>query len=403
MQNGETKLLWPIDKLHEWDKNPRTITKEAFERLKWQIGHLKEYKPLLVNQDGIVLGGNMRLKAYREMGKKDVWVSVVETKSDEEMWEYALSDNDHVGATDEDMLANMMPQLDIDWSKYAVDLKEPTNLGDLLDSFKEVVEDEVPEVSNEPAVSKLGEVYQLGRHRLMCGDSTKIEDVEKLMNGQKADMVFTDPPYGVNYEGKTKDKLTIENDADNDKENMREFWIECFCNMRETMKDGASYYCFSSQGGEMMMMMIALTESGFYIKQQIIWRKNTIVLGHSDYQFQHEPIIYGWKRESTHKFYGDRTQSSVWDFDKPNASKEHPTMKPIGIMVKAIKNSSKEGDIVMDLFGGSGSTLIACEQSNRSCFINELDPKYCDVIRKRYSKFIGKEDSWIQETPLINS
>jgi len=185
------KDYWNISKLREWNKNPRSITKEGFERLKKQIQKLGQYKPLIITPDGEVLGGNMRLKAYRKLGIDKIWVNIIEPKSESEKLEYSLSDNDRAGYYNDDLLANLIPQYpEFNWSDYSVDLKEPTNLKDLLDQFKEVVEDEVPGVSDEPAVSELGEVYQLGRHRLMVGDSTKIEDVEKLMNRQKADMVL---------------------------------------------------------------------------------------------------------------------------------------------------------------------------------------------------------------------
>ena len=397
------KLTWKIDKLRNWDKNPRNIQKADFERGKRQLIRNKEitgewlFEPLVITPDGEVLGGNMRLRALHDLKVEDVWVNVVNPKTEAEKLEIALAANDRWGSYVEQDLAELLTkwQDDIKLGDYKVDLGTPIDLAALLDKYQPTEEDEAPEVDeeNEPD-SKLGEVYELGRHRLMCGDSTKVEDVEKLMDGQKADLAITDPPYGVNYVGKTKDALTIDNDLDNDREGMKEFWITAFCEMREVMKDGASYYCFSSQGGEMMMMMMmmALDESGLAIKQQIIWRKNTIVLGHYDYQFQHEPIFYGWKRDSNHQFYGDRTQSSVWDFDKPAKSELHPTMKPLGILCKAIKNSSKEGDIVLDLFGGSGSTLIACEQTNRTCYMMEIDPRYSDVIRKRYDNFIAKKD-----------
>src|SRR3990167_8611591 len=207
MESKDKKTIWPIIKLQEWDKNPRSISKDGYERLKKQIQKLGQYKPLLITPDGEVLGGNMRLKAYRELGMDNIWVSIVEPKNEDEKMEYALSDNDRAGFYDEDLLANLLPNYDIDWSQYSVDLKEPTNLQNLLDQFKEVVDDEVPEVAEGEPVSKLGEVYQLGRHRLMAGDATKIEDVEKLMDGKKADMVFTDPPYGINLDT----DFTVEN------------------------------------------------------------------------------------------------------------------------------------------------------------------------------------------------
>ena len=394
------KDIRKLSQLHEWKNNPRNINTKDFARLKEQIKKLGQYKPLLVTPDGEVIGGNMRLKAYRELGMDEVWVSVVTPKDENEKLEYALSDNDRAGYYDEDMLANLIPNYDIDWSQYAVDLKPPDDIQKLIDSIAPVEEDEAPEVSQDEPVSRLGEVYQLGRHRLMCGDSTKIEDVEKLMDGQKADLILTDPPYGVDYVGKTKESLKIENDAKTSKD-MHDFWVLAFSNMNAVSKLGCAYYCCSSQGGEMMMMMMSLFDSGFLVKQQIIWNKNTLVMGHSDYQFKHEPLFYGWKKDGSHQFYGDRTQTSVWDINKPSASRDHPTMKPVELFIKPIKNSSKSDDIVLDLFLGSGTTVIASEQTGRMCYGMEYDPKYCDVIRKRYAKFIGKEDIWQETTPII--
>ncbi len=386
-----------LSDLRPYDKNPRSISKEGYERLKKQIIELGQYKPLVITQDGEVLGGNMRLKAYQELGIEDIWVSIVDVKTDEEKLRYNFSDNDRAGFYDKDLLANLIPDFpNFKWEDFSIDLKEPTNLQDLLDQFKETVEDEVPEVSQEPAVSQVGEVYQLGRHRLMCGDSTKTEDVEKLMDGQKADMVFTDPPYGVNYEGKTKDKLKIENDINTD------IFKPALVNMIAVSKGGASYYVCCPPGNNFKDFLVPFSEL-LYESSTIIWAKNSMVLGHGDYHYQHEPILYGWNKSGTHQFYGDRTNTTLWQIDRPSRSKEHPTMKPIKLVSRAISNSSKSDDIVLDLFGGSGSTLIACEQTNRTCYMMELDPKYVDVIRKRYAKFINKETEWQTITPVINS
>lgn len=372
-----------INTLHNWDKNPRSIKDKDFERLKTQIRDLGQYKPLLITEDGTVLGGNMRLRAYRELGLDDIWVSIVKADTEEERMRYALSDNDRAGFYDEDLLANMSGNFpDFNWEDYAVDLKEPQTLDDLIDSFKEVEEDEVPEVAEGEPESKLGEVYQLGRHRLMCGDATKIEDVEKLMNGQKADMVFTDPPYGVDYEGKTKDKLKIVNDI------TTEVFAIALPNYIAVSKAGASFYVCCPPGNNFKDFFLPFEEY-CHLSATIIWAKNSMVLGHGDYHYQHEPILYGWSKGSSHKFYGDRSQTTIWNINRPTVSKFHPTMKPIELVARAIKNSSKEEDLILDLFGGSGSTLIACEQTNRTCYMMELDPKYCDVIRKRYANYIA--------------
>lgn len=388
---------WSIDKLKEWKNNPRTVSKEGFERLKKQIDELDIYKPLLIHKDGTVLGGNMRLRAFRKKGIKKVLVSVVDAPTEEEKIKYALSDNDQVGKTEKDQLLELIENYpDIKLENYAVHFDEPETLDLFIDQFQEIEEDEPPPVEEGEPISKYGEVYQLGRHRLMCGDATKKEDVEKLMDGKKADMVFTDPPYGVSYGDKNAFlnaigrgnhiQENIDNDTKSIKE-MKELWTESFKNMNTYTKAGGTYYGCSPQGGELMMMMMSWLEAGWELKQQIIWVKNNIVLGRSDYHYKHEPILYGWKIGKAHQFYGNRGENTVWEVNKPQQSKLHPTMKPIGLVARATKNSSKEEDIIMDLFGGSGSTLIACEQTNRICYMMEIDPKYCDVIRKRYENY----------------
>lgn len=382
-----------ISTLHEWKDNPRNISPKDFERLKGQITKLGQYKPLLVTTEGEVIGGNMRLKAYRELGIKDVWVSVVEPKDDNEKLEYALSDNDRAGYYDDDMLANLIPNYDIDWSQYAVDMKPPQDIQALVDSIAPVEEDEAPEVAEGEAISKLGEVYQLGRHRLMCGDATKIEDVEKLMDGKKSDMVFTDPPYNVDYGGEQspiwkKSIKKIEND------NLTPTgWIQ-FCEdtatIISTYNNGSIYVCHAP--GPDGRVIATVLDNIFHWSATIIWKKDRLIPGRGHFQRQYEPIWYGWKGE--HKEQSDRTATDVWEIKRPFSNNLHPTMKPIELVSKAIMYSSYENQTVLDIFGGSGSTLIACEQTNRICYMMELDEKYCDVIRKRYYKFIGKEEEW---------
>lgn len=404
MQNG--KDYRPITDLHEWKDNPRSITKSGFERLKKQIQKLGQYKPLLITSDGEVLGGNMRLKAYRELGITDVWVSVVEPKDDNEKLEYALSDNDRAGFYDDDLLANLVPNYDIDWSAYAVDLKEPTNIKDLLDQFIEVQEDEAPEVSNEPAISQLGEVYQLGRHRLMCGDSTSIEQVEQLMNGQKADMVFTDPLYGVDFAGaKYNPRAKHWDGILNDKkqgEALYEFIAQVFANVVAVSQPASPVYVWSPPMQEGYEILRGVQSVGIHVQSQLIWRKNTIVLGQADYQWKHEVCWYGWTEGKHHFWNGGRDLATVWEFSKDsNQSYQHPTQKPVGLSKNAIANSCRQDGLVLDVFGGSGSTMMGAEQTNRTCYMMELDPKYCDVIRKRYAKFVGKEAEWQTLTPKI--
>jgi DNA modification methylase len=391
-----------VSELKLWEQNPRSIKEKDFERLKKQIKELGQYKPLLITKEGEVIGGNMRLRAYRDLGIEEVWVSVVNPKNEAEKLAYALSDNDRAGYYDDDLLSNLSSAYpDFDWSGYAVDLNPPETLDKVLMDINEVTEDEVPEVSDEEPVSKLGEVYQLGKHRLMCGDSTKIEDVEKLMNGQKADMVFTDPPYGMNLDtdytslnsklefvrdkhlksktGNKYDKV-IGDDTDYNPQHL----FDMFADSKEMFLWGGDYYCKR------------LPDGGSWI----VWDKR---------QGEQFDKMYGscfellWSRVRHKRDIIRHTWAGVFGTEQEDVrGRVHPTQKPIGVSSWVLEKYSKDGWLVVDLFGGSGSTLIACEQINRTCFMMELDPKYVDVIRKRYAKLIGKEEEWEKATPREN-
>lgn len=379
-----------LSTLHGWKDNPRNITTKDYERLKLQIQKLGQYKPILVTKDGEVIGGNMRLKAYQELGITDIWVSEVNPKDDNEKLEYALSDNDRAGYYDDDLLANLIPNYDIDWSQYAVDMKPPEDIQALIDRIAPVEEDEAPEVADGEAVSKLGEVYQLGKHRLMCGDSTKIEDVEKLMDGKKADMVFTDPPYGVEYKSHRKPEEVRFEMIENDDQMLTD-WIP------NALMFSSGWFLFSTSW-KVVDKWMDIGSRVDKLTNMIIWDKGGGGIGDlattlsTDFE-----IILAYNRGND--IVGKRI-GTVWNVNRDGGSSYlHPTQKPVALPALAIKTFCK-GD-VLDLFGGSGSTLIACEQTNRICYMMELDPKYCDVIRKRYAKFIGKEDSWEITTPAL--
>lgn len=397
-----------ISELRNWSDNPRSIKPERFQELKNRITRFGQFKPVIITPDGEVLGGNMRLKAMKELGIEDIWVSVIEPKSEAEKIEIALTDNEEMGFYEDKQLADLIEKYkgEIELGDYSVHIGEPINLEDLIAKFApEPEEDEAPEVDeSEPPKSKLGEVYQLGRHRVMCGDSTKIEDVEKLMDGKKADMVFTDPPYNIDYEGKTKKRLKIKNDKF-EGNGFYQFLLDAFINMYSSTKKGTAIYVAHADM-ERVNFQNALSDSGYKQKQNIIWVKDSIVLGRQDYHWRHEPILYGWKDDNgRHKWESDRKQDTVWEVKRPTRSEDHPTMKPIELCAKAIQNSTKINESVLDLFLGSGSTLIACEQTNRTCYGMELDPKYVDVIRKRYSKLISPEtweDEWLTLTPITD-
>jgi len=382
--------LKKINQLKPWDKNPRGIKKDDFNRLKNQIKEFGLYKPFLVTDKGEVLGGNMRYRACLDLGIKNVPVSIVKPKNDAEKLKYALSDNDRAGYYEEEQLAELVMGFDnFPIDDFKVDLGKLTSLEDLINQFgPEVEEDEVPEVEEGKPKSKLGEVYTLGRHRLMCGDATKIKDVEKLMDGKKADMVFTDPPYNVDYgiSKKPRHKYRKIKGDKQDAEGWEAFnrdWISSI-----VIYNKGDIYVWGASGPEGMKQRLWLNELGYHWSATIIWKKQQLVLTPANYQRMYEPCFYGWAGKSSYR--GNRKQTEVWEIDRPHDSKLHPTMKPIAVCSRGIKNSSKQDDIVLDLFGGSGSTLIACEQTNRTCYMMELDPKYCDVIRKRYDNFVNK-------------
>ena len=247
----------------------------------------------------------------------------------------------------------------------------------------------------EAPKTKRGNIYKLGNHYLMCGDSTNADDVKKLMNNQLADLIVTDPPYNVNYEGKTDGNLKIMNDnMENDQ--FYSFLESAFINLYDFIKDGGSIYVFHADT-EGLNFRKAMISSGFKLAECLVWVKNAFVMGRQDYHWKHEPILYGWKPGASHYFINDRSQSTVLEFDKPARNEEHPTMKPIDLIAYLINNSSKKDEIVLDLFGGSGTTIIACEQTNRNAFIMELDPRYCDVIVDRWEKFTNQKAELINE------
>ncbi len=383
--------------------NPRLIKDDKFKKL---VQSLKDFPEMLdareivVNKDNVILGGNMRFRAAKEAGLTEVPVKIVDWPEDKQR-EFVIKDNVSGGEWDWDILANEWGELPLD--DWGLDL--PATFGD-----QEIEEDEPPEVSSEAPKSKLGEIYQLGRHKVMCGDSTK--DIDKLMTGIQCNLLLTDPPYGVSYADKNvflnsiargnKNQTKIENDH-HAPEEMKEFWTETFGVIFIYLADDASFYICSPQGSELLLLLQSLYDIGYPSRHMIIWNKNNHVLGRCDYNYKHEPLLFGWKEK--HIFYGRGKQhNSVWDIDKPLSSKEHPTMKPIELMAECILNSSKEDDIVLDPFLGSGSTLIACEQTNRICYGMEIDPKYVDVIRKRYWKFVNNNDEtgWEENTPVVN-
>lgn len=336
----------------------------------------------------IILGGNMRFSALREMNAKDAPCYVLpEDTPMEKLREIVIKDNGAFGSWDYDMLANEWDDLPLtDWGVPAWNTEE-VELESV--SAKDVQEDDFDEEKDHIEVRcKKGDVWQLGEHRLMCGDSVSLEDVKKLMGGAEADLWLTDPPYNVDYEGGTKDALKIVNDSMSDVE-FRQFLVGAYKAADGVMKPGAVFYIWHADS-EGANFRGAAKDVGWKVRECLIWNKNSMVLGRQDYQWKHEPCLYGWKEGAGHKWYSDRKQTTVLEFDRPTRNGEHPTMKPLALFAYQMQNSTKEGDVVLDSFGGSGTTLIVAEQTGRKARVMELDPHYCDVIISRWEKLTGK-------------
>ena len=382
--------LRKIKDLHGWEYNPRTVTKEGIGRLIKQIKKLGIYKPLLITKDGTVLGGNLRLQALKQIGEKEVWVSVVDADTEEKKIEYALSDNDRVGKYEGDQLANLIGNFPkVEWNDYAVDIKEPQLVSDLMDQYSEVIEDEVPEVP-KVAKSKLGEVYELGRHRLMCGSATDIEAVNKLVQDNKVDLIITDPPYNTGMQPKYDSSWMSHIFADNmTREEYQNLIKDSLANMFTVSKGKCVFYVFIDWRN--VGLIKGELENLMPVHNVIVWDKVVHGLG-SDYKFTYEMCVVGkkGKPEINNRIGSD--YQDIWRVQrKIGRNEEHATAKPLELIKKPIIHASKEDDIVLDLFGGSGSTLIACEQTNRVCYMMELSCEYIDVIIKRWENFTGQK------------
>lgn len=378
-------------------KNPRSIKGVKFDKLKQSITNYPEmlsWRSLLVyplgNGKYIIVGGNMRYRAMKELGHKEAPVFIIPKETPiEKIKAYTILDNNGFGEWDWDLLANEWETFELD--DWGVDLpafdESPTDDEDGDEG--NVAEDDFDEDKDgvEPRTNK-GDIWVLGEHRLMCGDSTKASMIQELLSGEKVDLYITDPPYNVAYEGGTKDALTILNDEMGD-DSFRDFLVNAFMAVDSVLKEGASFYIWHADS-EGYNFRYAVKHCGWLMKQCLIWKKNAMVLGRQDYQWKHEPCLYGWKAGASHNWYSDRKQTTVLEFNKPNRNAEHPTMKPIELFAYQIQNSSRKGDIVLDSFGGSGTSIIACEQLNRKCYMMELDPHYCDVIVARWEKLTGK-------------
>jgi len=382
-----------VDKLNPAKYNPRKNLKPGdseYEKLKRSIETFGYVEPVIWNRKtGNIVGGHQRLTVLQQLGATEIDCVVVD-KTEEEEKALNIALNKVSGEWDMPKLAELLEDLDksmFDVSLTGFDVAEIEDLFSKVHD-KEVKEDDfnVDEALKEPTVSKQGDVWLLGRHRLICGDSTEAKIYAVLMEGKKANLVVTDLPYNVNYEG-TAGK--IQNDNMGDKE-FFEFLFKAFKNMYENMADGAPIYVFHADR-ETVNFRTSFKEAGFFCHQTCIWVKNSPVLGRSDYLYAHEPILYGWKPTLGHKWYSDRRQKTVWNFDRPTKSEFHPTMKPLNLIAYPIKNSSLTNSIVLEPFSGSSSTLIACEQTDRICYAIEIEEKFVDVGVKRYIEQVGTD------------
>lgn len=375
-----------ISEVKPYENNPR-INEGGVEATANSIKEFGWQQPLVVDKDHVIIVGHTRLKAAEKLGLKKVPVVVAGGLSEDQVKAYRLADNKTGELSDWniDMLEIELGGIEeLDMGDFGFD-----DSVDIFDDDQEVSEDEFDEEVPDEPKAKLGQIYQLGRHRLMCGDSTDPDQVATLLDGKEADLLITDPPYNVAYEGKTEDKLTIKNDKQEDSE-FYLFLKKAFMAAASNMRPGASFYIWYSSS-ESVNFTNAANESGLTVHEVLIWKKNQMVLGRNDYHWQHEPCLYGWKNDGPHSWYSDRKQTTILEFDKPRQSKLHPTMKPVLLFDYQMKNNTKAGDVVLDLFGGSGTTLIACEQNKRDAYLMELDPKYVDVIIKRWEEFTGEK------------
>ncbi|WP_307760970.1 DNA methyltransferase [uncultured Phascolarctobacterium sp.] len=390
MDKSTQYYLANIKELIPYARNARTHSDEQIAQIAASIKEFGFLSPIIVSKDNTILCGHGRFYAAQRLGLEKIPCIKEEYLTETQRRAYILADNKLSlnAGWDNEMLAVELEDLkaafDIDIIGF--DAKE---LAVLFDDGLDIKDDEfdVDEELKKPCFSKTGDLWHLGKHRLVCGDSTKAATYELLMDGKEANLVLTDPPYNVNYKGsagKIKND-NMENSA------FYQFLLDAFTNTEKVMAQDASIYVFHADT-EGLNFRRAFADVGFYLSGTCIWKKQSLVLGRSPYQWQHEPVLFGWKRKGKHEWYTGRKESTIWEFDKPKKNGDHPTMKPVPLLAYPIKNSSMSNCIVLDPFGGSGSTLIACEQTNRICFATELDEKYCDVIVKRYIEQVGSSN-----------
>ena len=383
-----------IDSLKPAAYNPRKKLKKGdkeYEKIKKSIVEFGYVDPIIVNFDGTVIGGHQRLTVLSDLGYKEVQCVQVRIDDENKVKALNVALNKITGAWNEELLADLM--VDLQDADFNLDLTgfEAPEIDQLFSKVhnKEVKEDDfdVDGELTKPTISKQGDIWHLGKHRVICGDSTKPETYQLLLGDKKANLVVTDPPYNVNVE-ETAGKIKNDDMSDAD---FYQFLFNMFVNVEQSMEDDASIYVFHADT-EGLNFRRAFKDAGFYLSGCCVWKKNALVLGRSPYQWQHEPVLYGWKQKGKHQWFSDRKQTTIWEYDRPKSSKEHPTMKPVQLMAYPIQNSSMRGTLILDPFLGSGSTLIAADQTGRICYGIELDEKFVDVIVKRYMEATEKTD-----------
>ncbi len=391
MQTTTEMQLVSTDKLIPYVNNARTHSAEQINKLRASLREFGFINPVIIDRDYNVIAGHGRIAAAKAEGIEEIPCVFADHLTEAQKKAYILADNRMVldAGWDEEMLKVEIEALqaeDIDISLTGFDEKE---LASLFDTDTDAQEDDfdVDAELEKPCVTQSGDIWTLGKHTLVCGDSTKEDTYAALMDGRKANLVITDPPYNVNYEG-TAGKIKNDNMA---ADKFYQFLFDAFSNMANVMTDDASIYVFHADT-EGLNFRKAFADAGFYLSGCCIWKKQSLVLGRSPYQWQHEPVLYGWKKKGKHQWYTGRKESTIWEFDKPKRNGDHPTMKPVPLLAYPIRNSSMVNSVVLDPFGGSGSTLIACEQTDRICLTIELDEKFCDVIVKRYIEQVGTDE-----------
>lgn len=392
MNTAKEMKLVPVEKLVPYVNNARTHSPEQINKLRSSLREFGFINPVIIDRDFGVIAGHGRILAAKEESIKEVPCVFADHLTEAQKKAYIIADNRMAmdAGWDEELLRVEIEALQAEAFDLSLTGFDEGELADLFGDDPDVKEDDfdVDAELEKPTISKAGDVWTLGRHRLVCGDSTKPETYEVLMHDKKANLVITDPPYNVNYEG-TAGKIKNDNMAG---DKFYQFLFDAFTNMEKAMANDASIYVFHADT-EGLNFRKAFADAGFYLSGCCIWKKPSLVLGRSPYQWQHEPCLYGWKKKGKHQWYSDRKQTTIWEFEKTKKNTDHPTMKPIPLLAYPIQNSSMSNTLVLDPFGGSGSTLIACEQTDRSCYTIELDEKFCDVIVKRYIEQVGTSEN----------